>query len=93
MVQRVLGKYVIPDKILSKKKIILHVCDPRDIVVSLYFHKKKRARKKVQYTMTEFIRHKKFGIKNIIFVMNLWYRRLKEHPAYLLTRYEDLIMP
>ncbi len=88
-VQRVLGKYVIPDKVLSKKKIILHVRDPRDIVVSLYFHKTKRAKKKVQYTMTEFIRHRKFGIKNIIFVMNLWHRRLKEHPAYLLTRYED----
>ncbi len=86
--QRAVGKYLIPDRILSKKRIILLARDPRDIVVSLYYHKTKRARKKVQCTMSEFIKHKKFGIHNIIFVMNLWRKRLKNHPACLLTHYE-----
>ncbi|NWF75388.1 MAG: sulfotransferase domain-containing protein [Nitrospirae bacterium] len=87
--QRAAGKYIIPDKILSKKRIILHARDPRDVVVSLYYHKTKRARKRVQCSMNEFIKHRKFGINNIIFVMNLWHRRLKNHPACLLTHYED----
>jgi hypothetical protein len=87
--QRAAGKYIIPDRILSRKRIVLHARDPRDVVVSLYYHKTKRARKKVQCTMGDFIRHKKFGIQNIIFVMNLWHKRLKNHPACLLTHYED----
>ncbi len=38
----------------------------------------------------EFIRHPRFGIKNIVFVLNRWHERLQGHPATMLLRYEDL---
>lgn len=88
--QYILGKYVIPDRILYEKKIILLGRDPRDIVISLYYQKTKRSRKKINSDISSFIRHKKYGINNIIKVLNLWGKRLKEHPACLLIRYEDL---
>jgi len=90
LLQYIFGKYVIPDSLFNKKKILLLSRDPRDIVISLYFQKTKRARKRLNIDITNFIRHKKYGIYNIVKVLNIWNKRLNGHPEYLLTRYEDL---
>ncbi|MBS1232425.1 MAG: hypothetical protein H6R42_79 [Nitrospirae bacterium] len=89
-IQRILGKYIIPDNILVKKKIILLSRDPRDIVVSLYYQKTKRSKKKIACDMKEFIKHKRYGIRTVVNVMNIWHRRLNKHPQCLLIRYEDM---
>jgi hypothetical protein len=89
-IQRILGKYVIPDNILVNKKIVLLSRDPRDVVVSLYYQKTRRSKKKIVCDMNEFIRHRQYGIRTVVNVMNIWHRRLKKHPRCLLIRYEDM---
>lgn len=89
-IQRIFGEYVIPDNILFNKKIILLSRDPRDIVVSLYYQKTRRSNKKIACEISEFIKHKQYGIHNIVNVLNIWHQRLQKHPKCLLIRYEDM---
>lgn len=87
---RLKGKYIIPDRLLFQKKIILLHRDPRDVVVSLYFQKTTRSGKKITCPINEFIRHRKYGINNIVKVLNIWQSRLKDHPACLKVSYEGM---
>lgn len=89
-IQQILGKYIVPDTILFDKKVILLSRDPRDVVVSLYYQKTRRSKRKISCPMNEFIRHKRYGIRTVVNVMNIWHRRLKNHPQCLLIRYEDM---
>ena len=87
------GKYIIPDNILYKKKVILLYRDPRDVVVSLYFqatNRSKRYKGKVPNEISDFIRHKTLGIYNIVKVMNKWHSRLSDHQDILRISYEDM---
>lgn len=88
--QYISGKFIIPKNVLMRKKIILLCRDPRDTVVSLYFQKSKRSRNRVVCDISTFIRHRRFGIRSIVNVMNKWYERLKEHPDCLVLSYEEL---
>lgn len=88
--QKLFGKYVVPDSYLLTKKVVLLYRDPRDILVSLYFHKTKRSRKKIQMDLIDFMTHKGFGIKRIIQVLNVWRQRLEMHPACFWISYENL---
>jgi hypothetical protein len=87
---KILGKYVLPDKLLLNKKVILMFRDPRDILVSLYFHITKRDKKELHMTLETFMRDKKYGIQRIIQVMNIWRKRLKNHRSCLWLSYESL---
>jgi len=87
---RLRGKYLIPSGTLFSKKVILLSRDPRDVVVSLYFQMTKRSNNKITSSLGDFLRHRKFGIRNIIRVMNVWRRRLKDHPHCLWLSYEDM---
>jgi len=84
------------------KKVIFLCRDPRDIVVSWYFH---RTAKGSQFDISGFIRDERYGIDKIINYMNIWednrdvpsgflcisYEKLIENPALQLRRLLDFI--
>jgi hypothetical protein len=86
----VLGSNIVPRGLLRTKKVVLLYRDPRDVVVSLYFHKLKRSRRRMNVDISTFIRDAHYGIGNIVRVLNLWRARLADHPACLWLRYEDM---
>lgn len=71
-----------------KKKCVFLVRDPRDVAVSYYFHRTKRAGE--SYDISDFIRHKEFGIESIIFYMNRWYEIREIFSHFTIIRYEDM---
>jgi len=79
-------KYILKFK---KKRIIFLVRDPRDVVVSSYFQHTKRERVFLG-TISEFIRHKVYGIERIINYYNFWYQRKNFFRDFLLIKYENL---
>jgi hypothetical protein len=83
-------KYLIPQKVLNQRKIILLYRDPRDVVVSLYHHKTKRSKKKYTKSISKFIRDEKYGIKSIINVMNTWRKQFLHHQNCFWISYEDM---
>jgi hypothetical protein len=91
--QRFRQKFIIPERMLRDKGVVLLYRDPRDVVVSMYFQLTKRSPLRAQYehmSLSEFIRDEKFGIKNIVRVQNEWLRRLKDHPRNMMLRFEDI---
>jgi hypothetical protein len=89
-IHRLLGSNIVPSALLRTKKVILLYRDPRDVVVSLFFHKTKRSRRRMNVDISTFIRDPHYGIDNIVRVLNLWRARLADHPACLWLRYEDM---
>ena len=88
--QKILGKYMIPDKFLMTKKVVLLYRDPRDILVSLYYHKTKRSDKRAHMNIVDLITDKRSGINRIVKVLNNWRQRLENHPDCFWISYEDL---
>ena len=89
------GKYHEPNtwpkffKTLAKKRVIILVRDPRDIIVSLYFHEKFFAGGKyLKSDLHGFINNQTCGIKNIVEYYNNLLTHI-EHPITI-VRYEDL---
>jgi len=82
----------------KKKKVIFLIRDPRDLVVSNFYQKKYRGFKykkgvdKVNFTgeISEFIRHEKGGLPNIIEYYNVWAKQYKVPHDFYLIKYEDL---
>ncbi|WP_185819952.1 sulfotransferase domain-containing protein [Salibacterium salarium] len=73
------------------KKVIFLVRDPRDVLVSLYFHRKKRdRRKKYNGTLSEFVYQPVGGIDSIIEFYNIWAKNKSVPEAFLLIKYEEL---
>ena len=87
---KAVGKYLIPNKILDRKKIVILYRDPRDTAVSLFHHKTKRSKKKYDKNISSFIRDRTHGIESIIDVMNKWSRQLAGHRDCLWISYESL---
>ena len=71
------------------KNVIVLIRDPRDTVVSYYFHMKKRL-KIYNDSMTKFIRDETFGIKRIISVLNLWSKVIDIAENKMVVKYEDM---
>jgi hypothetical protein len=88
--RRLLGAEVLPDGVAARVKLVVLARDPRDVIVSSYFQKTKRS-KVVDCTLSEFIRHPRFGIHRTVRVLNQWRRRFHAHPHCLWLRYEDMI--
>lgn len=86
------GRYVIPARVLARKKLVMLVRDPRDIVISAYFQESTREHKhkKTGLSMSQFVRDRRRGIESIVKVLNLMYRSVRKQPSYLILRYEDM---
>lgn len=90
--ERILGKYIVPDDVLSKKKVVLLYRDPRDVVVSLYFHSIKRGRKNIKdLSLMDLVVGRRSVMPRMVQVLNNWRNRLAEHPDCLWISYEDLM--
>jgi hypothetical protein len=88
--QKVLGKYIVPTSVLRTKKVILLYRDPRDVLVSLYFHLTRRADKNRQLRIVDLMKDRKFGIHRIVQVLNCWRKRLENHPECFWLSYENM---
>lgn len=97
--EKILGKYIVPDNILSTKKVVLLYRDPRDVIVSLYFHifrmrslRKRMSRKKNNdLILMDLVAGKKNRMAQIVQVLNGWRKRLEGHTDCLWISYEDLM--
>jgi hypothetical protein len=79
-----------PDKSAYRNKaVIFLVRDPRDVVVSLYFHQHYRSRR-FSGTLPEFIRTEPGGIDTIIDYYNTWAENRSVPRHFTLVQYEDL---
>lgn len=85
-------RYLIPDRVLWKKKIILLYRDPRDVEVSLYYQVTRRNDRRPGTTMDmgDFIRDPRYGIDKVVRMLNMWRRRFRGHPSCLGLSYEDM---
>ena len=76
------------------KRVIFLVRDPRDVVVSLYFHRTKRDESVgggfYRGTISQFIREDLGSLRTIIRYYNAWERARDRTGAFLQVRYEDL---
>lgn len=70
-------------------KVIFLVRDPRDVIVSLYFHKKNRD-DAYNGTISEFIHEEVGGIDTLIKFYKIWERNRCIPKDFLLVRYEDI---
>lgn len=70
------------------KKVVLLVRDPRDVLVSYYFHRTRRIGE--EHELASFIRHPWWGIDRLIAFMNGWYENRDVPLDFFLLRYEDL---
>jgi hypothetical protein len=83
------GKSILPRSISDRKRIVLLARDPRDVVISSYFHKKERS-KKTDVSLEEFLRHPRWGIEGLVGILNHWRRRFASHPRSHWLSYEGL---
>lgn len=73
----------------KNKKIILLVRDPKDVVVSAYFHKSKRKKKAFNDSFSEFLCNDVGSLKTYLAFLNSWASN-KEVSDCLIIRYEEM---
>ncbi|BBK29474.1 sulfotransferase domain-containing protein [Stella humosa] len=78
------------------RRVLLQIRDPRDVVVSYFFHRTTRNHEAApvapyQGTMATFARHPQGGIPNIVAFYNAWAAGRDEPAALLRLDYEDLV--
>ncbi len=73
----------------QNSKIIFLVRDPRDVIVSLFFHKKFRA-EMFNGDISDYVAQDVGGIDTIIDYYNIWEEQTHVPKEFLLVRYEDL---
>lgn len=75
-----------------KNNVILLVRDPRDIVVSHYYQVTRRSDVPLKFdSMSDFIRHRHYGIERIIRFYQIWGNNRYVVGKLLIVRYEDLV--
>lgn len=72
-----------------EKKVILLVRDPRDALVSNYFHNKYRG-KVFDGTLGEYVRRPRGGLSSLLGYYNIWASQRDTPTGFLLVKYEDL---
>jgi|ETN02SMinimDraft_4_1059925.scaffolds.fasta_scaffold44260_2 hypothetical protein len=75
----------------SNKKVLLIARDPRDIIVSWYFHRKlrKEATERYRGTISEFIKERKGGFNSIVSYYNIWAMNREAPLNFLMVKYEQ----
>ena len=86
--ERLRGKWLIPRAEALGKPILLVARDPRDVIVSLFFHLQKRSGN-FQGDLPALLRHPVFGVGRMVAIMNRWLDEWRGHPRLHLLRYED----
>lgn len=71
------------------KRVVLMIRDPRDVVVSQYFH---RTRRKKDYTGTldDFVRSARGSLADVVAYYNVWAAERERMPRFMQVAYEDL---
>ena len=85
------GKRLVPRAGRRRKKIVLLARDPRDVVISLYFHLVKRPNE-YQWkpeSVSQVIRSRGFGVAEVVDLLNRWLAEWHGRPDFKLLRYED----
>lgn len=82
------GKWLIPRREAIHKPILLIARDPRDTMVSLFFHLKKRSGT-FNDGLSDLLRHPVFGIERVVLVMNRWLEEWSGRCRMHILRYED----
>ncbi len=86
--ERLRGKWLIPRREALAKPILLVARDPRDVMVSLFFHLQKRAGT-FGGDLPALLRHPVLGVGRVVAIMNRWLAEWSGHPRLHLLRYED----
>jgi hypothetical protein len=71
------------------KKVILLVRDPKDVVVSAYFHKSKLKKMAFNASFSDFLRDDVGSLKTYLAFLNSW-TNTKDISGYLIIRYEEM---
>jgi hypothetical protein len=72
-----------------KKKVLLLLRDPRDVLVSFYLHASRRS-DLYHGSLSEFIRDDYYGIRKIVAFYNVWHANLRVPRDTLVLRYEHM---
>jgi hypothetical protein len=75
-------------RVYAGTRVILLVRDPRDVIVSLYFHVTRRRGVEYQGDLMEFARERRGGLASLLAFYDAWAPRIDD--GVLLLRYEDL---
>ena len=86
--ERLRGKWLIPRAAARRQPILLVARDPRDVMVSLFFHLQKRSAT-FHGDLPALLRHPVFGVGRVVTIMNRWLDEWRGHPRLRLLRYED----
>ena len=89
--RRLAGRDLIPPDVRTRRPVILMARDPRDVVVSHYFHLLKREND-IGWTrmpLAEMIRDPRFGLPHIVERLNAWRAEWENTVPFLCMRYED----
>ncbi len=86
--ERLRGKWLIPRGEALGKPILLVARDPRDVMVSLFFHLQKRAGT-FGGDLPALLRHPVLGVDRVVDIMNRWLAEWSGQTPLHLLRYED----
>lgn len=75
--------------IWRRRKVLLLVRDPRDVLVSAYAHAKTRSNA-FTGTLSQFVRHPFTGIAKILWAQRRWHSYVPRVPAVLVLHYEAI---
>ena len=71
------------------KKVLFLIRDPKDILVSCYFHATRRI-DAYDGSISDFVRDTRFGICKVLAFHNIWYANRHVPGEFSLVRYEDM---
>ena len=89
LAKQLLGTAIVPRKITDAKRIVVLARDPRDVVVSSWFHKTERS-KKTELALEDYLHHPRWGIETLVAILNRWRLRFEDHPRCQWIAYERL---
>ncbi len=89
LAKQFLGTAILPRSVSDEKRLVILARDPRDVVISSYFHKTERSHK-TDCSLEEYLRHPRWGIETLVTILNRWRRRFATHPHCHWLSYERL---